>query len=96
MLRGFDIVNQLFREELELELQEHYPIVLNLDVPMVYQIQYNKERDMWHCVAVITPMKGGDVQVVREYTSEMVGAIIEKSGYKTAYGYKWQYYEEGK
>lgn len=75
MLRGFDIVNRLFREELELELETHYPIVLNLDVPMVYKIMYDKAREIWHCEAIISPMKGGDVHVVREYTDEMIGAI---------------------
>lgn len=77
MFENYKIVSDLFYTEVCLDLENKYPIVSKIDIPMYVFIEYKKDLELWDCTCRLEPLYGKNVTIVRQYSSEMIGALKE-------------------
>lgn len=77
MLKDYKIVSDVFYTEVSMDLEQKYPILGNVDIPMYMFIEYKKDQDIWECTCRMEPVNSKTVVIVRQYTTEIIESIKE-------------------
>lgn len=80
MLKDYKIVSDVFYTEVSMDLEQKYPILCNVDVPMYMFIEYKKDQDIWECTCRMEPVNSKIVVIERQYSNEIIGALKELEG----------------
>lgn len=77
MLKDYKIVSDVFWTEVNMDLEQKFPILCKVDVPMYMFIEYKKDQDIWECTCRMEPVNSKNVTIVRQYTTEIIESIKE-------------------
>lgn len=77
MLKDFKIVSDLFYTEVSMDLEQKYPILDKVDIPMYMFIQYKPDLDIWECTCRLEPLSSKNVTIVRQYATETIESVKE-------------------
>ncbi len=77
MLKDYKIVSDVFLTEVSMDLEQKYPILDKVDVPMYVLIKYKNDQDIWECTCRMEPVNSKNVTITRQYTTEIIESIKE-------------------
>lgn len=76
MIADYETVHCLFITEVELDIEDRFPMLARVDIPMSVTITYNPEQQIWRCTCTMRPSKIYDVvRFRRDYTDEIIKNI---------------------
>lgn len=78
MIADYKIVNDLFMTEVQLEIENRFPMLDMVDIPISVTVTYSKKQKRWNCTCTMIPFKTYEyIRFRRCYTTEMTEAIKE-------------------